>query len=330
MFPSMKISPTNARQRLARKALEMTTALSIAAVASLCGATVGIAPAFASDLDGYATGTQTDDGQYVRIGLSKSVVIRLPAEAKDVIVGDPGVVDAVVRNRNTAYLFARAVGQTNIFFFDAAGNQIAGFDIAVKRDLNGIREAIRQVVPDSDIRVEPLGADGVVLTGIAATPADAQTAFAVAGRLLNAGTNGMVNAGDKVVNAITVKGRDQINLRVTVAEVQRDVIKQLGVNLNGTVGVGSAVLRFNNENPFPVHGSALVPENYLLGDKKLYMAAFQATRAAYSQTGLIDAGGMKSALDMLARFTPELKDAKIDLTATFDDRFARKAAQTVK
>lgn len=76
--------------------------------------------------------------------------------------------------------------------------------------------------------------------------------------------------------------------------------------------------------------AAIVPENYLLGDKKLYMAAFQATRAAYSQTGLIDAAGMKSALDMLARFTPELKDAKIDLAATFDDRFARKAAQTVK
>ena len=72
-------------------------------------------------------------------------------------------------------------------------------------------------------------------------------------------------SGDKVVNAIVVRGRDQINLRVTVAEVQRDVIKQLGVNLNGTVGVGSAVLRFNNENPFTANGAALVPENFAAG-----------------------------------------------------------------
>ena len=201
----------------------------------------------------------------VSLGIGKAVIIDLPRDAKDVLVADPTIANAVVRSARRAYMIGVKVGQTSIFFFDAAGNQIAGFDIAVKRDLNGIREAIRQVVPDSDIRVEPLGADGVVLTGIAATPADAQTAFAVAGRLLNAGTNGMVNAGDKVVNAITVKGRDQINLRVTVAEVQRDVIKQLGVNLNGTVGVGSAVLRFNNENPFPVHGSALVPENFVGG-----------------------------------------------------------------
>ncbi|MCC0005632.1 MAG: ABC transporter substrate-binding protein [Methylobacteriaceae bacterium] len=76
--------------------------------------------------------------------------------------------------------------------------------------------------------------------------------------------------------------------------------------------------------------ASLVPENYLLGDRKLYMAAFQSSRASYSQTGLIDPAGMKSALDMLAQFTPDLKSAKIDLGATFDDRFAKKAAESVK
>ena len=80
----------------------------------------------------------------------------------------------------------------------------------------------------------------------------------------------------------------------------------------------------------PEEVATLVPENYLLGDRKLYMASFAASRASYSQTGLIDAAAQKSALDMLVGFTPELKDAKIDLTATFDDRFAKKAAQTVK
>ena len=201
----------------------------------------------------------------VNLGVGKAVVIDLPRDAKDDLVADPTIANAVVRSARRAYMIGVKVGQTSIFFFDAEGRQIAGFDLAVKRDLNGIRDAIRQSVPDSDIRVEALGADGVILTGIANNPADAQTAFAVAARLLNAGTNSMVNAGDKVVNAITVRGRDQINLRVTVAEVQREVIKQLGVDLNGTVGVGSAVLRFNNENPFPAFGSALVPENFAAG-----------------------------------------------------------------
>ncbi|HWV52153.1 type II and III secretion system protein family protein [Pseudorhodoplanes sp.] len=245
-----------------------TTIRTLFIVAAL--ATVATTAVHAAEPDLYRTpvisvvGSETSS-RPVSLGVGKAVVIDLPRDAKDVLVADPTIANAVVRSARRAYMIGVKVGQTSIFFFDAEGRQIAGFDLAVKRDLNGIREAIRHAVPDSDIRVEALGTDGVVLSGIAATPADAQTAFAVAGRLLNAGTAGMTAAGDKVVNAITVKGRDQINLRVTVAEVQRDVIKQLGVNLNGTVGVGSAVLNFNNQNPFPVHGSALVPENFVAG-----------------------------------------------------------------
>jgi NitT/TauT family transport system substrate-binding protein len=76
--------------------------------------------------------------------------------------------------------------------------------------------------------------------------------------------------------------------------------------------------------------ASVVPEQYLLGDKALYIAAFEHSRAAYSQTGVIDPAGMKSASDMLTRFDPELKDAKVDLANTFDGRFVAKAAQTVK
>ena len=79
------------------------------------------------------------------------------------------------------------VGQTSIFFFDAEGRQIAGFDIAVKRDLNGIRDAIRQVLPNSDIRVEALGPTASMLSGTVATPAEAQTGFSIC-RPLSAGT----------------------------------------------------------------------------------------------------------------------------------------------
>jgi NitT/TauT family transport system substrate-binding protein len=76
--------------------------------------------------------------------------------------------------------------------------------------------------------------------------------------------------------------------------------------------------------------AATVPEEYLLGDKALYIAAFEKSRASYSLTGLIDPSGMKSAADMLTRFDPELKDAKVDLANTFDGRFVKKAAETVK
>jgi len=132
-----------------------------------------------------------------------------------------------------------------VFFFDAEGRQMAGFDIAVTRDLNGIRAAIRQVLPDADIRVEGIG-EGIVLSGTASSQAEAQQAYDIAVRLLGAGTADTVSLGSKVVNAIVVRGRDQIMLKVTVAEVERDIVKQLGINLSGTLGYGTAVVNFNN------------------------------------------------------------------------------------
>jgi pilus assembly protein CpaC len=64
-----------------------------------------------------------------------------------------------------------------------------------------------------------------------------------------------------VVNNLTLRGRDQVMLKVTVAEVQRDIIKQLGIDLNGSLTYGSAVLNFNNSNPFTALGQPLVEGN---------------------------------------------------------------------
>jgi NitT/TauT family transport system substrate-binding protein len=80
------------------------------------------------------------------------------------------------------------------------------------------------------------------------------------------------------------------------------------------------------EKATPEQIAATVPEEYFLGDKALYIASVKANKPAYSLTGMIPAAGMKSAADMLVAFEDELRDAKIDLAKTFDDRFVKKAA----
>jgi pilus assembly protein CpaC len=187
--------------------------------------------------------------RFIPLGMGKSVAIDLPADIKDVLVADPKIANAVIRSSRRVYMIGVAIGQTNIFFFDAAGRQIAGFDIAVTRDLNGVRAALKQTIPDSNIRIEGL-ADGVMLSGTAASSAESQQAFDLASRLVGADT--------KVVNGINVRGRDQVMLKVTVAEVQRDVIKQLGVDLSGSISfVQAGVVNFNTDNPFSATGQAL-------------------------------------------------------------------------
>ena len=231
----------------------MVRALSFSAVAALT-LNPALTPVVASD---YRTAAPvTTDGQmnarFLSLGIGKSIVIDLPREIKDVLVADPKVANAVVRSTQRAYIIGAAVGQTNIVFFDSTGAQIAAYDIAVKRDLNGVRAALKQSLPNSDVQIEGVG-DGVVLSGTAASPIEAQQAADIAARL--------VGGNEKVVNSIAVRGRDQVMLKVTVAEVTRSIIKQLGIDLTANLNYGTAVVNFNNSNPLTALGRPLVASN---------------------------------------------------------------------
>jgi len=204
--------------------------------------------------------------RFIPLGIGKSVAIDLPADIKDVLVADPTVANAVVRTSRRVYMIGVKIGQTNIFFFDASGKQIAGFDIAVTRDLNGLRAALKQSMPEADIRIEGVG-DGIMLSGSAASAAESQQAYDLASRLVGDGT--------KVVNGISVRGRDQVMLKVTVAEVRRDVVKQLGIDLSGSFNYGSAVVDLNTQNPFSATGQTLSNTN-IAGTAKSVTATLRA------------------------------------------------------
>src|ERR1051326_6732075 len=170
--------------------------------AALLAASFGAAlMARASEPAGYAASSapiqvvgSDSSSRFVQLGIGKSVVIDLPRDIKDVLVAEPKYANAVVRSTRRAYLIGVAVGQTNIYFFDAEGRQIAGFDVAVSRDLNGVRAALQKMLPRSDVRVDGVG-DGVVLTGTVANAGESQRAADVAAKL--------AGSVEKVVNNLT-------------------------------------------------------------------------------------------------------------------------------
>jgi pilus assembly protein CpaC len=229
--------------------------LLLSAVAAL---TLGpLLPVFAAESDNDPVTTSAIGPvkmRFLSLGIGKSVVIDLPRDVKDVLVADPKIANAVVRSSQRAYIIGGAVGQTNVVFFDADGQQVASYDIAVKRDLNGVRAALRQSTPG--IQIDGVG-DSVMLTGSVSSPVEAQQAGEIAARL--------VGGADKVVNSIVVRGRDQVMLKVTVAEVRRDVIKQMGIDLSASMNVGNTSVTFNNNNPFTANNAPLVPGNSLIG-----------------------------------------------------------------
>jgi pilus assembly protein CpaC len=194
--------------------------------------------------------------QVVKLGLNKSIVIDLPADAYDILVANPAVADAVTRTARRIYLFGKSVGETNIFVFGPNGEQIVSLDLSVERDTAGVEEYIKRFIPTSDVKVELIN-DNVVLTGTVDTPLDASRAAEIANMLVRGGeaTTGQysqtaaassdgggvdINNPDAarqisgIVNLIQIIGEDQVMLKVTVAEVSRNVMKQLGVNMIGS------------------------------------------------------------------------------------------------
>jgi pilus assembly protein CpaC len=215
--------------------------------------------------------------RFLSLGIGKSVIVDLPRDVKDVLVADPKIANAVVRSSQRAYIIGGAVGQTNVVFFDADGQQVASYDIAVKRDLNGVRTALRQSMPG--IQIDGVG-DSVMLTGSVSSPVEAQQAGEIAARL--------VGGADKVVNSIVVRGRDQVMLKVNVSEVRRDIVKQMGVDLSASMNYGTAVVNFNNSNPFTAFGRPLVSDNGLTGSSVLKgLPTVTATMRAMESAGVV-------------------------------------------
>ena len=166
----------------------------------------------------------------VKIGLNKSLVLETPIDVGDVLVSNPDIADAVVRSSRRVYLIGVKVGQTNVFLFDKAGRQIVSLEIDVSQDTGGLAHIINKLVRGARVNVEGAG-EAVVLTGIVPNPAASKQASDIAKKF--------IGDDSKVLNYLSIEGRQQVHLKVVIAEVQREVVKQLGINLTGgATGIG--------------------------------------------------------------------------------------------
>lgn len=207
--------------------------------------------------------------KHLKLGLNKALVVELPADAHDILVADPSLADAVTRTSRRLYLFGKAVGQTNVFVFGADGKEIVSLDIQVERDISQLETNLRRFLPDSDIKVEIIS-DNIVLTGTVRTPQDAAQASKLAEIFVKGGeatTRNQTASGSgtsssvaifaedrqtsQIVNLLTIQGEDQVTLKVTVAEVSRQVVKQLGLNSS----IGGSFGTFNFINPSNLGGT---------------------------------------------------------------------------
>ncbi|MCI4660352.1 MAG: type II and III secretion system protein family protein [Neomegalonema sp.] len=206
-----------------------------------------------------AQGVQTAiPSESLTVHIGKATPIRLPRAAQDVLVSEPSIVDTVLRTARQPVLFGMKIGQANVLFFDAAGNPMRSLEVRVEHDVRMLERMVREQFPSSDIRVESVLGE-IILSGTSPSSAEAAAIGGLAERFrkasneAQAGSGGAQSGGggggggltsmmggegggddgaDGVVNRINVTNEEQIMLRVRVAEVSRDVIKQLGIDWN--------------------------------------------------------------------------------------------------
>jgi pilus assembly protein CpaC len=180
----------------------------------------------ASPPDPAAVGAATQipaNGPPIRLEVGRGTLIRLTRAASTVFVASPDIADVQIKSPTLIYLTARSPGETVIYAVDADDRVLLNAPVRVDLDLSQLRQSLRQVVPGAPISVTEVDSS-LVLSGMVASAGQAEKV-----RTLAAAVTGAVK-GEQVINRLTVATPNQVDLQVEFAEVDRTILKQIGVD----------------------------------------------------------------------------------------------------
>lgn len=227
------------------------TAVAFAPIAQAFAQTATPLPAMAASAGSqtYRVDLSAGGSSPLSLPKGKSAIIELPVDARDVLITNPAVAEAVLRTPRRIYVLGVMAGQTDAVFFDAAGRRILSLNIRVDQDTAALAQTINRVVPGSQVRVEAMN-DSVILSGQVMTATDADRAVQVA--------RAAVAKPEQVLNMLSIAGKDQVMVKVRIVEMQRNVIKQLGFDTQAILNqLGEPQFLLGRTNTFGVNGGLM-------------------------------------------------------------------------
>lgn len=228
--------------------------------------------------------TAGPDARVLNLPRGKSAIIELPVDVRDMLVTNPQVADAVLRNPRRIYVLGVGKGSTDAVFFDAAGRRLLSLAIRVDEDSGLLQDTLRKVLPDARIEVQPVR-DSVILTGTVANASDSSKAVLVAQQF--------VSKPEQVVNMLSIAGKDQVMLKVRVVEVQRNIIKQLGVSTSNLLNDGFKTYGLGRENTFAVNGGMVGGADLCYGRNNVRTTNY-SNNASLTNNGSVTSGSTGS------------------------------------
>lgn len=186
--------------------------------------------------------------QLINLPRGSSMAIDLPSDARDVIVPNPVVAEAMLHSPRRITIIGLQPGETDAVVLDAAGRTILSLRVRVDAGVSALQDTLSRVMPGSQVRAEAVN-DSIILSGPVSNPGEADRAAQVA--------RAFVSAPEKVINMMTIQGSDQVMVKARVIEVQKTAIKQLGLDVNAFVSDVGDGLGFLQNATFAVNGSQL-------------------------------------------------------------------------
>ncbi|MEQ5787333.1 type II and III secretion system protein family protein [Erythrobacter sp. NFXS35] len=168
--------------------------------------------------------------QEIVLSIGRGELVTVPGTMADVFVANEDVADVQVKSQRQLYVFGRAGGETTIYASNERGDVIFSANIRVGSNIGSVDQMLALAMPDAKISVSTMGTNTVLLTGTVGAPEDA----AEAERLVQAFTGETTNVISRLRTATPL----QVNLKVTIAEVSRSLLRAIGGNLNSIDGTG--------------------------------------------------------------------------------------------
>jgi pilus assembly protein CpaC len=203
--------------------------------------TVVAAPGEPARVERTTTAQIPASGVPILLESGKGTLIRLPRPAGTVFIANPDVADVQIKSPSLIYLNAKAPGETVLYAVDSEDRILLNAPVRVEHDLSRVRHSVSALAPGENVSVNSVD-NAIVLSGNVSTAGRAERLQSVAAAIASE-TKG------SVVNRMAVATPNQVNIRVKIAEVSRQVLKSLGINLSKPGGR----IRIEGTGTFPVN-----------------------------------------------------------------------------
>lgn len=153
----------------------------------------------------------------------KGTLLRLERPAATVFIANPDVADVQVKSPSLIYVNAKAPGETVLYAVDAGDQVLLNSPVRVEADISRLRHSFQSLMPGEKIDVKSVD-NSLVLSGTVSSAGKAEQARALTAAIARESKD------SRIINEMSVATPNQVNLRVKVAEIDRQTLKSLGIN----------------------------------------------------------------------------------------------------